>query len=316
MKFFTLISSVGLYLVSLSIGMMFVAVDTVEAEERLPDDFRSIAVSDGDDEHTEYIRTYDDMPYAGYEGLLISGGDFYVTSISVSEPVVDSTSELPDETVLDTSESDEVEPVVETEPAVVSETTEPVTVAVTESEAPVITEPVTEPVAAVPVVVEDDYAVEDGLVFDVLDVTRPSNITREQLEYFISARCPRWIGLEDYILSFDDRINIVFLLAVARGETGAGANVVGSYNCFNVRSSRTGAYLNYSSYTESIDSFVNLILNSYCAEDGIYHEVYVDSNGVPHGSAIMGISRHYASEAWGHGIIRLGREIYDMLVDI
>lgn len=169
-------------------------------------------------------------------------------------------------------------------------------------------------------IVKEEEVVEEEeeskeFTFDILDITKPSNISKKQLEYFIALRCPEWIGLEDYILSLDEKINIVFLLTVGRLESGAGYDVVGDFNCFNTRDFYTGKYINYNSYKESIDAFVNLILEQYCAEDGMWHEEYVKDE-VSYGKAIMAIAKHYADEEWGHNVINLGEEIFEILSEV
>lgn len=147
--------------------------------------------------------------------------------------------------------------------------------------------------------------------FDPLDITKPSNLTKVELSEYLSTYCKYWVGLEDFLLSKDKEINLIFLLSVAKTETGAGQITHGSYNCFNIRQENSYAFVNYNSYEESIEDFIHLILRGYVAEDGIwYEEPWYDYNGNYHTStSIHTIGLHYASEIWAPYIENIGYEI-------
>lgn len=138
------------------------------------------------------------------------------------------------------------------------------------------------------------------LIFNALDVTQCSNMTLEQLKAFVARYCPEWVGLEEQILELDSRINLIFLLSVARCETGAGENVVGAFNCFNTKDFYTGDYVDYSTHYESIVHFCDLIEYDYVSPDGLWY------GG---DSSLATIATTYASEAWGDGILELADEI-------
>lgn len=147
--------------------------------------------------------------------------------------------------------------------------------------------------------------------FDPLDITKPSNLTKAELSEYLSTYCKYWVGLEDFLLSKDKEINLIFLLSVAKTETGAGQITHGSYNCFNIRQENSYAFVNYNSYEESIEDFIYLILKGYVAEDGIwYEEPWYDYNGNYHTStSIHTIGLHYAGEIWAPYIENIGYEI-------
>ena len=161
-------------------------------------------------------------------------------------------------------------------------------------------------VSSVEVKVEPQY-----FIFDPYDITKPSNLTKPELSKYLSTYCKYWIGLEDFLLSKDKEINLIFLLSVAKTETGAGQVTHGSYNCFNIRQENSYAFVNYSSYEESIEDFIHLILNGYVAEDGIwYEEPWYDYSGNYHTStSIRTIGLHYAGEIWAPYIENIGYEI-------
>ena len=161
-------------------------------------------------------------------------------------------------------------------------------------------------VSSVEVKVEPQY-----FIFDPYDITKPSNLTKPELSKYLSTYCKYWIGLEDFLLSKDKEINLIFLLSVAKTETGAGQVTHGSYNCFNIRQENSYAFVNYSSYEESIEDFIHLILNGYVAEDGIwYEEPWYDYSGNYHTStSIHTIGLHYAGEIWAPYIENIGYEI-------
>lgn len=150
--------------------------------------------------------------------------------------------------------------------------------------------------------ISEESVIEEPLplIFDASDVRVPSNITEEQLHLFILRYCPEWVGLEETILQYDSRINLIFLLAVARAETWAGSAVVGDYNCFNTKDFYTGEYVDYESYAHSIDAFVRLIENQYLSEDGLWWEG---------GYSVEKIGMHYATPVWAEGITKLAEEI-------
>ena len=145
--------------------------------------------------------------------------------------------------------------------------------------------------------------VNTGLHFNPEDVSQPSNMTLEQLKSFTVKYCPEWVGLEEYILTLDSEVNLIFLLSVARMETWAGIRTVGDYNCFNIRYN-SGAYCDYTSYTESIDHFVQLITEEYLNPEGRWYE----------GVSIHAIGLHYAQERWAPGITNLCYEIYEYML--
>ena len=153
--------------------------------------------------------------------------------------------------------------------------------------------------------------IDIDVYFDPFDITQPSNLTYEQLHKYLATYCKNWVGLEDYLLSKDKEINLIFLLSVAKTETGAGIITHGWYNCFNIRQENSYAFVNYNSYEESIDDFIHLILNGYVAEDGIwYEEPWIDYNGVEHTSkSVHTIGLHYASEIWAPYIENICWEI-------
>ena len=161
-------------------------------------------------------------------------------------------------------------------------------------------------VSSVEVKVEPQY-----FIFDPYDITKPSNLTKPELSKYLSTYCKYWVGLEDFLLSKDKEINLIFLLSVAKTETGAGKVTHGSYNCFNIRQENSYAFVNYSSYEESIEDFIHLILNGYVAEDGIwYEEPWYDYRGNYHTStSIHTIGLHYAGEIWAPYIENIGYEI-------
>lgn len=153
-----------------------------------------------------------------------------------------------------------------------------------------------------PAVVEDNTAPVyswNNLYLDTADVRKPSNMTLEQLQKWAKRFAPNWVGLESQILEYDKRINLVFLLAVARAETGAGNpdSLVGTYNCFNIKGKN--GYVNYNSYMESIEDFVSLLERAYLDPDGIYFNGY----------SICGIGVKYAGAHWGPGIMTLADEL-------
>ena len=161
-------------------------------------------------------------------------------------------------------------------------------------------------VSSVEVKVEPQY-----FIFDPYDITKPSNLTKPELSKYLSTYCKYWVGLEDFLLSKDKEINLIFLLSVAKTETGAGQVTHGSYNCFNIRQENSYAFVNYSSYEESIEDFIHLILNGYVAKDGIwYEEPWYDYSGNYHTStSIHTIGLHYAGEIWAPYIENIGYEI-------
>lgn len=139
----------------------------------------------------------------------------------------------------------------------------------------------------------------NNLYLDTADVRKPSNMTLEQLQKWAVRFAPNWVGLESQILEYDKRINLVFLLAVARAETGAGdtESLVGTYNCFNIKGKN--GYVNYNSYMESIEDFVDLLERAYLDPDGIYFNGY----------GICDIGVKYAGAHWGPGIMTLADEL-------
>ena len=147
--------------------------------------------------------------------------------------------------------------------------------------------------------------------FDPYDITKPSNLTKAELSEYLSVYCKYWVGLEDFLLLKDKEMNLIFLLSVAKTETGAGQITHGSYNCFNIRQENSYAFVNYNSYEESIEDFIYLILKGYVAEDGIwYEEPWYDYSGNYHTStSIHTIGLHYAGEIWAPYIENIGYEI-------
>lgn len=145
---------------------------------------------------------------------------------------------------------------------------------------------------------------DDTIHFNPSDITEPSNMSRADIEDFVERRCSFWLadsGIIDHLMDIDSEINLVFLLAVARTETGAGEVCVGWHNSFNVRNA-DGTYTDYWSYTESIDDFVNLILTQYIDSEGDWHE----------GTSIDSINIHYAeSPIWSEYVTNIGYEILD-----
>lgn len=150
----------------------------------------------------------------------------------------------------------------------------------------------------------DCYDIETKtLHLNISDVTEPSGVTTEHIKDFIAKRT-KWAGMEDYIVSLDNEINVIFLLAVARIETGAGEACVGDYNCFNIKG-KDGKYCNYNSYEESIDHFVRLITNQYIDSDGMWHE----------GTGIRDIAINYCDHHWGEVVVDLSNEIKSICDD-
>ncbi len=150
-----------------------------------------------------------------------------------------------------------------------------------------------------------------GFDFDPYDITKPSNLTKAELSKYLSIYCKYWVGLEDFLLSKDKEINLIFLLSVARTETGAGQFTRGNYNCFNIRQENSYAFVDYNSYEASIEDFIHLILKGYIAEDGTwYEEPWYDHNGNYHTStSIHTIGLHYADEVWAPYVENIGYEI-------
>lgn len=140
--------------------------------------------------------------------------------------------------------------------------------------------------------------------FNPSDITESSGMSRADIEDFVERRCSAWLsepGIIDHLVEIDSKMNVVFLLSVARTETGGGEVCVGWHNCFNVRNA-DGSYTDYWSYTESIDDFVNLILSQYIDEAGDWHE----------GTSIDSINIHYAeAPTWGEYVSDIGYEIID-----
>lgn len=146
---------------------------------------------------------------------------------------------------------------------------------------------------------QTEYTFEN-LYLDIADVRKPSNMTLEQLQKWTKRFAPNWVGLEPAILEYDKQVNLVFLLAVARAETGAGTTdgMVGAYNCFNIIG-KGGNYISYNSYLESIADFVSLLTSAYLSPNGIYFNGY----------GICDIGVMYAGPHWGPGIITLADEL-------
>lgn len=137
------------------------------------------------------------------------------------------------------------------------------------------------------------------LHLNVYDVSEPSNLTVDHIKDFI-ANYTQWTGLEEYLISRDDDINLIFLLAVARTETGGGAKCVGNYNCFNIKDGK-GHYRDYNSYEESIDHFIRLINTHYIDPDGKYYN----------GTSIYDIAKNYASDYWGTYVANLAQDLLE-----
>lgn len=150
------------------------------------------------------------------------------------------------------------------------------------------------------------------LHFNPLDITQPSNISKEHLSIYINKCCPLWSGLEEDLLAIDKKLNILFLLSVAQTETSTGRFCVGNYNCFNIRQHNSYTYVNYFSFAESIEDFADLILRGYVAEDAVwYEEPWQDYSGTWHTSAsIYTIGIHYATSAWAPYVENLAWEIH------
>ncbi len=143
-------------------------------------------------------------------------------------------------------------------------------------------------------------AMRSTIHFNPDNVSESSGMTREQVSYLIKLYCPEWSGMEDYLLKADKRLNLLFILGVARMETWAGEASIGSYNCFNVKVWNSNDYINYSSYSESIDAFIELINNQYLSPDGKWYE----------GSkSIAAIGQHYATNIWADGITNICLEM-------
>lgn len=140
---------------------------------------------------------------------------------------------------------------------------------------------------------------EKGIHLNVDNVAESSNLTKNQIKSFIK-EYTEWEGLEDYLIECDKEINLIFLLAVARTETGGGKYCVGTYNCFNIKG-RNGKYRNYDSYEESIDHFIRLIKDSYISPDGKYYC----------GEGIDDIGVHYATSNWGTYVTKLANQLYN-----
>lgn len=144
-----------------------------------------------------------------------------------------------------------------------------------------------------------------GIVYTPDDVTIPSGMTLAQLKYYVARYCPSWVGLEEQILKYDSRINLVFLLSVGRWETGGGEACVGRYNSFNIRCSDGTAYVDYPSYAAGITAFVKLLTRQYLDEDGKWYE----------GVSVASIGEHYATERWAPIIADYGYELIDIIAD-
>lgn len=158
---------------------------------------------------------------------------------------------------------------------------------------------------------EQENFSKPALSFNPYDITEPSNLTYRQLHNYLSAYCKNWVGLEDFLLQKDKEINLIFLLAVAKTETGAGIITHGYYNCFNIRQENSYYFVNYNSYEESIEDFIYLILKGYVAEDGTWYEQpWVDYIGMTHTStSLHTIGLHYADSIWAPYIENIGWEI-------
>lgn len=145
---------------------------------------------------------------------------------------------------------------------------------------------------------------EKGIHLNIDNVAESSNLTKNQIKSFIK-EYTEWEGLEDYLIECDKEINLIFLLAVARTETGGGESCVGTYNCFNIKG-RNGKYRDYDSYEESIDHFIRLINDSYISPDGKYYC----------GEGIDDIGVHYATSKWSPYVTKLANQLYDKFSQI
>lgn len=143
-------------------------------------------------------------------------------------------------------------------------------------------------------------AMRSTIHFNPDNVSESSGMTREQVSYLIKLYCPEWAGMEDYLLKVDKQLNLLFILGVARMETWAGEASIGAYNCFNVKVWNSDDYINYNSYSESIDAFIELINKQYLSPDGLWYE----------GSkSISAIGQHYATHIWADGITNICLEM-------
>lgn len=149
---------------------------------------------------------------------------------------------------------------------------------------------------------EDSYR---GIVYTPDDVRKPSGMTLEQLQRYVSVFCKPWVGLEEEILKYDNEVNLVFLLSVGRWETWGGEACVGEYNSFNIKYDDKDVYVDYDSYIEGIDAFVRLIKDRYLAEDGKWHE----------GVSVESIGIHYATPAWAPVIADYGYTVIDIMTE-
>lgn len=136
-------------------------------------------------------------------------------------------------------------------------------------------------------------AMQSTIHFNPNNISESAGMAREQVSYLIATYCPEWAGLEDYLLRADKQLNLLFILGVARMETWAGEAAIGDYNCFNIKVWNTDDYIDYNSYTESIDAFIRLINSEYLNPDGLWYEG---------GKAISDIGKHYATDKWAEGI--------------
>ena len=149
---------------------------------------------------------------------------------------------------------------------------------------------------------EDSYR---GIVYTPDDVRKPSGMTLEQLQRYVSVFCKPWVGLEEEILKYDNEVNLVFLLSVGRWETWGGEACVGEYNSFNIKYDDKDVYVDYDSYIEGIDAFVRLIKDRDLAEDGKWHE----------GVSVESIGIHYATPAWAPVIADYGYTVIDIMTE-
>lgn len=147
---------------------------------------------------------------------------------------------------------------------------------------------------------------QDTVCFDPMDVTKPANLTEEQLRSFVDAYCPAFTDAISELLECDKQLNVVFILAVSRCETDGGnpEALMGAYNIFNIRNS-DGSYCDYESYASSLEHFMNLLTKEYVHADGCYYE----------GLSIEAIGTHYAVAEWAPFVTSVGEEILQFVED-
>jgi len=106
------------------------------------------------------------------------------------------------------------------------------------------------------------------------DVTKPSNLTEEQITEYLE-RFPALQPIAGIIAEADkEGLNAVFSLAVIRLESGNGERVVRKNNLGSIKCFYTGEFKEYATIEEGAEAFVWLLTNSYLCESGLYFNGY------------------------------------------